>query len=88
MKKFLKKYIKMEKASLLSVIIYGLCVVIWSVKAVWDVYEVTHGIGFHSTALVVGDALCALIWTAAFIVQIIRYRIKDEDEEKSITREK
>ncbi len=61
----------MKKPSLLSVIFYALCAVIWSIRAVYEGIFQTYNDSIFWFAL---NILCALIWIAAFIVNLKRYR--------------
>ena len=63
----------MKKANGISVIIFALCAIIWSIRAVIDLADIVNVTSIHSTAWVVGDVLCAVVWIAAFGVQLIRY---------------
>lgn len=65
--------------SIISVILYGLGAVIWSVRAVFDILEIINHTSMHSTIWVVGDVLCSIIWIAAFVVQVRRYRSNNDE---------
>ena len=64
----------MKKTSLTSVILFGICAVIWSVKAVLSLVGIIEYSSSVSDILITGDVLCALLWSAAFVWQLIRYR--------------
>lgn len=63
----------MKKSSLISVILYGLCAANWTAKAILDTIHFNSPSSVHSAPWLVGSWLCALVWFAAWIVQIIRY---------------
>ena len=66
----------MKKGSLLSVVLFGLCAVIWSVKAIYEVINTPYS---TTPTLLTLDMVCALCWIVAFAVSIKRYRSnKDE----------
>ncbi len=64
----------MKKPKLITVIIFGLCTVIWIIRAI---------VGFvfkeydDSVWLFVLDLVCAIIWVLAFVRWLIRYRSDD-----------
>lgn len=61
----------MKKESLLSVILFGLCAVIWSVKAIYEIINTPYP---TIPTLLTLDAVCAMCWIVAFVVSIKRYR--------------
>ena len=61
----------MKKGSVLSVILFGLCAVIWSIKAVYEIINTPYP---TTPTLLTLDVICAVCWIVAFIVQIIRYK--------------
>ena len=66
----------MKKTSRLSVILYALCAVIWTIRAILEVVYETYD---YSIFLFVLNILCAILWIVAFIVNLKRYRSnKDE----------
>ena len=67
----------MKENSILSVIFFGLCAVIWSVKAICELADMPYP---TTNFLLVLDVVCAICWIAAFIVQLIKY-IKSGKEE-------
>ena len=68
----------MKKPSRLGVILFGACAVIWSVRAILEVvYQTYH----DSVFWFVLNVLCSVIWIAAFIVNLKRYRSHKGDKE-------
>lgn len=66
----------MKKASLLSVILFAVCAVIWTIRAILEVAYKTYN---DSVFWFVMNILCAVLWIGAFIVSLKRYRSnKDE----------
>ena len=61
----------MERPKLVTVILYGLCAVIWTVRTILGVVYKEYG---DSATLFVLNILCAVIWIAAFIKWLIKYR--------------
>ncbi len=61
----------MKKTSRLMVILCALCAVVWSVSAIFEVIYQTYNYSLFRFVL---NILCALIWIAAFIVNLKRYR--------------
>ena len=61
----------MKKPSRLAVILFALCAVIWSIRAILEVAYKTYN---DSIFWFVLNVLCAVIWIAAFIVNLKRYR--------------
>jgi hypothetical protein len=61
----------MKKVSKLSVILYAVCVVAWTIRAISDVVCKTYN---YSVFLFVLNILCAVIWIVAFIASLKRYR--------------
>ncbi|MCD7749381.1 MAG: hypothetical protein LUH42_04970 [Oscillospiraceae bacterium] len=66
----------MKKSKLLNVVLYGLCAVIWTVRVVVSVVcrEYDYYVGIFSL-----NILVALIWIAAFVKWLLRYR-SEKDE--------
>lgn len=61
----------MKKQNLISGIIYGICAVIWTTKSILDIIYQTH----HDSVLgYVLNILCAMVWMAAFLLSMKRYR--------------
>lgn len=60
----------MKKTSRLTVILYALCAIIWTIRAVLEIaYQTYH----TSVFLFVLNVLCAVVWIAAWIVNWKRY---------------
>ena len=66
----------MKKPSRLTVILYGVCAVIWTITAILKVAYQTYN---DSVFWFVLNVLCAVIWIAAFVVNLKRYRVNQED---------
>ena len=66
----------MKKPSRLTVILYGVCAVIWTIRAILEVAYQTYK---DSVFWFVLNVLCAVIWIAAFVVNLKRYRANQED---------
>ena len=66
----------MKKPSRFVVILYGICAVLWTVR---DILEIVFKTYNDSGFWFVMNILCAVLWIAAFIVNLKRYRSnKDE----------
>ena len=66
----------MKKPSLLAVILYGICAVIWTVRAIVEIVMKTYN---DSVFLFILSIFCALIWICSFFACLISYRSnKDE----------
>ena len=61
----------MKKPSLLVVILYGMCAVIWTVKVIVDIVYKTYN---YSVFVFVLGILCALMWIYGFFTLMKRYR--------------
>ena len=66
----------MKKPSRLTVILFGVCTVIWTIRAILEVAYQTYN---DSVFWFVLNVLCAVIWIAAFVVNLKRYRANQED---------
>ena len=66
----------MKKVSKMSVILFRLCAVLWTVRVILDVIYKTYS---NSISTFVLNILCAVIWTAAFIANYKRYS-SDKDK--------
>ena len=66
----------MKKPSRLTVILYGVCAVIWTIRVILEVAYQTYN---DSVFWFVLNVLCAVIWIAAFVVNLKRYRANQED---------
>lgn len=54
-----------------TVILYGACAVIWTVRAVMEIVEQTYR---ESAFWFILNLLCAALWIGAFIMSLKRYR--------------
>ena len=63
----------MNNASRFIVILFGLCAVVWTVRAVLDIVYQTYT---NSIALFALNIICAVIWIAAFFIKLRNYRSK------------
>lgn len=61
----------MKKVSRLSVIVYALCAVIWTIRVILEIIYSAYN---DSTFWFVLNILCAILWIVAFIVNLKRYR--------------
>ena len=66
----------MKKPSRLTVILFGVCAVIWTIRAILEVAYQTYN---DSVFWFILNVLCAVIWIAAFIVNLKRFRANEED---------
>lgn len=66
----------MQKPKLLNIVLYGLCAVIWTVRLIVSVVcrEYDYAVG-----LFILNILVALIWIAAFVKWLLKYR-SEKDE--------
>ncbi len=67
----------MKKPKLSTVILYGLCAVIWTIRVVFAVIYREYD---TSVFFFVLNALCAGIWIAAFVKWWIVYRSNTDKE--------
>lgn len=61
----------MEKRSRFTVVLYGVCAVLWTIRAILDLVYQTYRYALFSVAL---NILCAIVWMIAFAVMLNRYR--------------
>ena len=66
----------MKNPSRLTVILFGMCAVIWTIRAILEVAHQTYN---YSVFGFVVNVLCAVIWIALFVVTLKRYRANQED---------
>ena len=66
----------MKKPSRLTVILYAVCAVAWTMRAIQEVIYQTYN---NSAFWFVLDILCTVIWIAAFVVTLKRYHSYRED---------
>ena len=55
----------MKKTSLLAVILYGICAVIWTVRVIVEIVYKTYN---DSVFMFVLGIFCALIWICSFFI--------------------
>jgi len=67
----------MKKPSRLTVILFGTCAVIWTIRAILEVVYQTYNDSVFWFTL---NVLCAVIWIAAFVVNLKRYRSNKEEQ--------
>jgi uncharacterized membrane protein len=65
-----------KKTTKFTVILYALCAILWTVSAVLEVSYQTYT---ESVFWFVMNLLCAVIWIAAFLVNLKRYQ-RDRSE--------
>ena len=65
----------MKKSSKLAVTMYGACAVIWTIRAILEVIYQTYNASMFWFVL---NILCAVMWIAAFVVNLKRYRSNKE----------
>ena len=63
----------MKKPKLITLVLYGLCAVIWSLRVIIGVMykEYDYSFGFF-----ILNVLAALVWIAAFVKWMLKYRSK------------
>lgn len=69
---------KMKKVSVVTVVLYGLCAMMWTVRAILEIVYRTY----QDSAFWFGmNVLCGVIWAAAFIKTFRRYRAQKAEKE-------
>ncbi|MBQ9535936.1 MAG: hypothetical protein IJU78_08845 [Clostridia bacterium] len=69
----------MKKPKRSTVILYGACAVIWTIRAIMGVtYKEYDDFIFLFTM----NILCAVVWIAAFIKCLIEYRSKADENDR------
>jgi len=66
----------MKKPSRFTLILYGVCAVIWTVRVIAGVVYREYD---YSIFIFVLNILCAVIWIAAFIKWLIVYRSNKQE---------
>ena len=61
----------MKKPSRLAVAIFGACAVIWAIRVILEIVYQTYNDSVFQFVL---NILCTVIWIAAFVVNLKRYR--------------
>ncbi len=67
----------MKKPSRLTIILFGACAVIWTIRAILEVVYQTYNDSVFGFVL---NVLCAVIWIAAFVVNLKRYRSNKDEQ--------
>ena len=67
----------MEQPRRLTVILFGACAVIWTIRVILEVVYQTYN---DSVFWFVLNVLCAVIWIAAFVVNLKRYRSNKDEQ--------
>lgn len=62
---------KKKRVGKTNVILFGLCAIIWSAKAVYEIITTPYP---TTPTLLILDVVCALCWIVAFAVSLKRYR--------------
>lgn len=60
-----------NKPNKATVVIYGVCAVIWTIRAIFEIAYQTFN---DSVFWFLLNVLCAVVWIAAFIVNMKKYR--------------
>ena len=66
----------MKKPKRTTLVLYGLCAVIWSLRVIIGVMykEYDYSFGFF-----IWNVLAALVWIAAFVKWMLKYRSKKDE---------
>lgn len=67
---FTKESDTKKKTSIVVVILYGMCAVIWTVKSFIDIYYKTYTDNGFVFAM---DVLCSILWIISFVILLRRY---------------
>ena len=67
----------MKQPRRLTVILFGACAVIWTIRAILEVVYQTYN---DSVFWFVLNVLCAVIWIAAFVINLKRYRSNKDEQ--------
>ena len=67
----------MKKVSIVSAIIYGICAVFWTLRAMFDVINTPYT---ATPILLVSEVVCAVCLIVAFIVQLKRCTKSEKEE--------
>ena len=67
----------MKQPRRLTVILFGACAVIWTIRAILEVVYQTYN---DSVFWFVLNVLCAVIWIAAFVINLRRYRSNKDEQ--------
>ena len=63
----------MKISKLTAVILYGVCAVIWTIRAIVGIVVREYD---GSLFIFILNILCAVIWIVAFVIQLHTYRTK------------
>ncbi len=65
-----------NKTSKTTVILFGLCAVLWSARAV---FEVAHQTYTDSVFWFCANLACAILWDVSFLIVLKRYRENNDE---------
>ena len=66
----------MKKPKPITLVLYGLCAVIWSLRVIIGVVYKEYNCSFGFFTL---NVLAALVWIAAFVKWMLKYRSKKDE---------
>ena len=66
----------MKKPKRITLVLYGLCAVIWSLRVIIGVMYKEYDYSFGFLIL---NVLAALVWIAAFVKWMLKYRSKKDE---------
>ena len=66
----------MKKPKPITLVLYGLCAVIWSLRVIIGVAHKEYDYSFGFFIL---NVLAALVWIAAFVKWMLKYRSKKDE---------
>ena len=66
----------MKKPKPITLVLYGLCAVIWSLRVIIGVVYKVYDYSFGFFIL---NVLAALVWIAAFVKWMLKYRSKKDE---------
>ena len=72
----------MKKPKRITVILCGVCAVVWTLRVVFGVVYQEYDYNFVSFLL---NALTAFIWIAAFVRWMIKYRSEKGEDRKNVS---
>ncbi len=67
----------MKKTKLFTVILYGLCAVVWTLRVILDIVYKQYDSAF---AFFILRVLTAFIWIAAFVRWLLKYRSEKDGQ--------
>ena len=68
----------MKKQKRITVILYGLCAVVWTLRVIFGVVCKEYD---YDSVFFILNVLTALIWIAAFVRWMLKYRSKKTDSD-------